>query len=119
MAENIQTKSKKSNGRGGARPNAGRKAGSATKKTREIADKAMTEGISPLEYMLQVMRDDSHSEDERVQMARTAMRFEAAKAAAPYIHPRLQAIEHTGPGGDAIEVVQRIELVPLSGDSTG
>lgn len=119
MAENNQTKSKQSNGRGGARANAGRKAGAATKKTREIADKAMAEGISPLEFMLQVMRDDSNHEDPRIQAQREAMRFEAAKAAAPYIHPRLQAIEHSGPGGDAMEVVQRIELVPLGGKSTG
>lgn len=113
MPENIQTNSKNSNGRGGARTNAGRKPGSATKKTREIADKAMAEGISPLEYMLQVMRDDSGHEDPRIQAQREAMRFEAAKAAAPYIHPRLQAIEHTGPEGGALETITRIELVDL------
>lgn len=93
MSENIQTKS---NGRGGARVGAGRKAGSATKKTREIADRALAEGISPLEFMLAVMRNDSTHDDPRVQVQREAMRFEAAKAAAPYIHPRLQAIEHSG-----------------------
>ena len=30
------------------------------------------------------------------------MRFEAAKAAAPYIHPRLAAVEHSGPDGGAL-----------------
>lgn len=101
MAEIIQTKS---TGRGGRRPGAGRKKGSATKKTREIADRAAEEGITPLEYMLQVMRTESTHEDARVQIAREALRFEAAKAAAPYMHPRLAAIEHTGPDGGPIDL---------------
>ncbi len=42
--------------RGGARENAGRKAGSATKRTREIADKAAEEGATPLNVMLDNMR---------------------------------------------------------------
>jgi len=100
MAENNQTQSK---GRGGKRPGAGRKVGSATAKTREIADKAAEEGITQLEYMLQVMRQPSDHEDEKIQIAREAMRFEAAKAAAPYIHPRLAAIEHTGANGEAMQ----------------
>lgn len=88
-----------SNGRGGARPGAGRKKGSATKKTREIADRAAEEGITPLEFMLNVMRAPSDHEDPKIQAAREAMRFEAAKAAAPYVHPRLAAVEHTGAEG--------------------
>jgi hypothetical protein len=99
MAGKNQTNS---NGRGGARPGAGRKKGAATKRTREIADKAASEGLTPLEYMLQIMRRESDHEDEKIQMAREAMRFEAAKAAAPYIHPRLAAIEHTGEGGGPV-----------------
>ena len=99
---------------GGTRKGAGRKTGSATKRTREIADKAMDEGISPLEYMLQVMRAVPSEElPPREWLAATMMRFEAAKSAAPYIHPRLQAIEHTGPDGGAMEMIGRIELVAL------
>jgi hypothetical protein len=90
MSENNQTKS---NGRGGARKGAGRKAGSATAKTRDIADKAAAEGVTPLEFMLEVMRREASHDDVRVQMAHEAMRFEAAKAAAPYIHPRLSSVE--------------------------
>lgn len=102
MAENNQTNS---NGRGGARKGAGRKAGSATARTREIADKAMAEGISPLEYMLEVMRKDISDEAEPETMWKAmAMKFEAAKAAAPYIHPRLAAIEHTGANGGPVVV---------------
>lgn len=97
----MENNQKKSNiARGGRRPGAGRKAGSATKKTREIADKALEEGISPLEFMLKIMRDEPPTtEDERVGAALQQMRFEAAKAAAPYMHPRLAAVEHTGGNG--------------------
>ncbi|MEH6697208.1 MAG: hypothetical protein V7672_00770 [Brevundimonas sp.] len=70
--------------RGGARPGAGRKPGATTKKTREIADRAAAEGVTPLEYMLTILRDDEQP---------PAMRFEAAKAAAPFVHPKLSNIE--------------------------
>lgn len=93
MKENQDHSSEK---HGGARPGAGRKPGSKNQRTREIADRAMAEGVTPLEHMLAVMRAPSDHEDPQVQMAREAMRFEAAKAAAPYCHPRLQAIEHSG-----------------------
>lgn len=39
----------------------------------------------------------------------------AAKDAAPYVHPRLQAVEHTGPGGGPIKTIGRIELVAVQG----
>lgn len=42
--------------RGGKREGSGRKNGAVTKRTREIADKAMADGISPLEVMLDNMR---------------------------------------------------------------
>jgi len=100
-----QNNQPKSNGRGGSRPGAGRKKGSATKRTREIADRAAEERITPLEYMLEVMRRDSDHEDPKVQVAREAMRFEAAKAAAPYMHPRLNSIEHTGDGGGPVRII--------------
>lgn len=109
----IETIQRKSNGRGGARPGAGRKAGSATKKTREIADRAAAEGITPLEFMLQIMRTEPPTdiEDMRVLTDLQQMRFEAAKAAAPYVHPRLAAIEHTGADGGAIEQSLSVEFV--------
>lgn len=114
--ENNQTKSKSPVGRGGARKGAGRKAGSATKKTRDIADRAMADGITPLEFMLHVMRAPSEHEDAKVQVAREAMRFEAAKAAAPYMHPRLAAIEHTGPDGGPIKTEGTLGISGLSDD---
>lgn len=69
--------------RGGERPGAGRPAGSKNKKTRETATAAAAAGLSPVEYLLSVMRNRRKPE---------AQRMEAAKAAAPYCHPRLQAL---------------------------
>lgn len=70
--------------RGGKREGAGRKPGSATRKTREIAEAALTEGITPLEYMLSIMRDETENKANRMDMA---------KAAAPFIHPKLSSVE--------------------------
>jgi len=39
---------------------------------------------TPLDYLLAVMRDES---------ADRSVRFQAAKAAAPFVHPRLSSIE--------------------------
>jgi hypothetical protein len=85
--------------RGGKREGAGRKEGSATAKTRDMADKAASEGLTPLEYMLEVLRD---------LMADKADRMWAAEKAAPYIHPKLANIEHTGKDGGpmVVEIVR-------------
>jgi len=118
MAEKIQTVAPKSNGRGGARVGAGRKKGAATTKTREIADREMQAGLTPLEYMLQVMRrEPSPALDAKDMLAAVVLRFEAAKASAPYMHPRLTAVEVTGQDGGPIETVTRIELVPMADDA--
>ena len=69
-------------GWGGRRANSGRKPGSANKRTREIADKAAEDGLTPLDYMLSVLRDDDAPFEERKW---------AAEKAAPYMHPRLQS----------------------------
>lgn len=91
--------------RGGKRVGAGRKPGSKTKKTSEMAMKAAIEGVSPLEYMLNVMRQPiPENADALVKMQMVSQRFEAAKAAAPYVHPRLQTHEVTGKGGGPIEI---------------
>ncbi|MCC0013684.1 MAG: hypothetical protein H6877_10245 [Rhodobiaceae bacterium] len=81
--------------RGGRRPGTPNKASSQ----READIKAS--GLTPLEYMLGVLRDENMTPESR---------FEAAKAAAPYVHPKLAAVEHTGKDGGPIEVA-RIERV--------
>lgn len=50
-------------------------------------EKAERGGELPLDYMLKVMRDEKTTAERRDEMA---------KAAGPYCHPRLAAIEHSG-----------------------
>lgn len=70
--------------RGGARPGAGRRLGSKSQIARErdiLLHEAMLGGITPLAYMLNVMRDPKQP---------AARRDNMAALAAPYVHPRLQ-----------------------------
>ena len=107
MIENNQKKSK-----GGARAGAGRKTGSLTKRTRQIAEAVATQGITPLEVMMKVMRqlyeeagnvsEQDLGNKELANEARIKLLNMAAtvgRHAAPYVHPRLSAIEHTGKDG--------------------
>lgn len=74
--------------RGGYRPGAGRKVGSFTKRTRQIAETSLKQGISPLEVMLNAMRaayDDGDMKEAVVY----------ADKAAPYCHARLSAVNQT------------------------
>lgn len=71
---------------GGARPGAGRKKGGANRLTQEAAEKAR-DGLSPLDYMLAVLRDEANE---------MAARLDAAKAAAPYCHPKRAPVDGDG-----------------------
>lgn len=86
--------------KGGARPGAGRKPSATTKKTREIAEAASAAGLTPLEFLLAVMRDGSAS---------PMARLDAAKAAAAYIHPRLAPIEAKAREDDHVPLAERIK----------
>ncbi|MGD9824809.1 hypothetical protein [Desulfobacter sp.] len=68
--------------RGGPRPGAGRPKGSKNKKTIEkavIRKAAAEENMTPLEYMLRIMRDENADPEVRARMAYYA---------APYVHPK-------------------------------
>ncbi|RUV82296.1 hypothetical protein EOA60_10485 [Mesorhizobium sp. M1A.F.Ca.IN.020.06.1.1] len=109
--------------RGGARKGAGRPRGAATKKTRAIADRESKKGITPLEVMLTAMRE--HAAKKNWDAAASF-----AKDAAPYMHAKLQAVQHSGPAGGPIPIdltnlgpddLQRLEalfgnLAGLAGD---
>lgn len=73
------------NQRGGKRPGAGRKPGVSDKA--KIAAQVAASGLSPLDFMLGVLRDESQPFERRQDMA---------KAAAPYVHPRLATVEQKG-----------------------
>jgi hypothetical protein len=102
---------------GGKRPGAGRPKGSATKKTRAIANAAAAEGITPLEVMLEAMR--AHHEAGRLDEAAAV-----AKDAAPYIHPRLASIDQNVSGFPGYEpipipVAERDSLDPAERAASG
>ena len=68
----------------------GREKGTPNRRTafaRRVADMAAQSETTPLSYLLSVMRDVEAPAEQRL---------EAAKAAAPYVHPRLSAIDHSG-----------------------
>lgn len=72
--------------KGGYRPGAGRPKGSRNRRKKlleEGARVAATFGVTPLDYLLSVMRDETQHLD---------LRLFAAKAAAPFCHPRLAAV---------------------------
>lgn len=107
----MTEKTQKSN-RGGPRPNSGRKKG--TKNPATIAKEALLEEViakavegetTPLEVMLQIMRDPDSP---------AAMRFEAAKAAAPYVHPRLSQVDSTVTHKNAPDEFNEAELLAIA-----
>ena len=111
MIENNQKKSK-----GGKRQGAGRKTGSLTKRTRQIAEAVATQGITPLEVMMKVMHqlyeeagnvqeeelgDKTLANEARIKLLNMAATV--GRHAAPYVQPRLSAIEHTGKDGAPLQ----------------
>lgn len=91
--DNNQTKSS----RGGVRKGAGRKPGSLTAKTREIAERCAALGQTPLEVMvtayLKLVEEGNLQEAAKI-----------AKDAAPYMHPRLSNIELSGDPDSPLQV---------------
>ena len=80
--------------RGGKREGGGRKKGQPNKSQSEIRAAALAGGISPLDYMLRVLRDEDADEDRRDRMA---------QAAAPYLHAKLVSSEMSGEDGGPIK----------------
>lgn len=65
----------------------GRPLGSKNKTTIAKEIQIAASGLTPLDYMLSVLRDEATD---------PVARLDAAKAAAPYVHPRLAATELSG-----------------------
>ena len=61
------------------------KRGTPNKATAARQAEVAASGLTPLDYMLKLLRDESLDRHER---------FEAAKSAAPYVHPKLANIAH-------------------------
>lgn len=65
----------------------GRKKGTPNRATAAKVQEIAASGLTPLDFMLEVLRDPSQE---------YPIRMDAAKSAAPYVHPKLASIEHTG-----------------------
>lgn len=76
-------------GHGGARVGAGKPKGATSKRNQETIEKALRGGITPLDVMLEAMRDAYNRKD-----LKEASNF--AKDAAPYVHAKLQATTISG-----------------------
>ena len=93
---------------GGKRSGAGRPRGAPNKANAERQAAIAASGLTPLDYMLAVLRDES---------AEPNTRMEAAKSAAPYVHPKLASIEHGGKDDSPIQIEEiKIRLVKAQPD---
>lgn len=50
----------------------------------------------PLDYMLEILRNEAMDPDARM---------DAAKAAAPYVHAKLASVEHRGEDGGPLQII--------------
>ena len=128
MADLKIIKGNQDSSHGGKRTGAGRKRGSVTKKTREIAEKAHESGLTPLDVMLGTMRELwAKAEEGEVEVngqgpttkILTPLDFrllaaEVAQKAAPFVHAKLANVQVAGdPEGSPVEVRHSIRLAPL------
>ena len=89
----------------GAPKSGGRSPGTPNRKTAETQKAVEESGLTPLQYMLSVMRNDNE-EGQR--------RLAAAQAAAPYVHAKLSSVELTGEGGGPVDMNWAINFVAPS-----
>ena len=81
----------------------GRRKGTPNRATKAKAAKIAESGLTPLDYMLSVLRNEKAPSEDRM---------EAAKSAAPYVHPKLAAMTHAHSG--ALGVYDATKLSSLS-----
>lgn len=81
---------------GGPRKGSGRKAGSPNKATQKQRDEIAASGLTPLAYLLSVLRNEGETEERRM---------DAAKSAAPYVHPRLASVDMTSKNDNTLRVI--------------
>jgi hypothetical protein len=79
----------------------GRRKGSRNKASAKREAEIAASGKTPLEYLLEHMRDESAPVSERM---------DCAKAAAPYVHPKLASV--TVAGKLSIEKIEHVIVYP-------
>ena len=76
-------------------PKSGRKHGSVTKLSREVHLRLELMGVDPIEGMARI------AEDRKQDMA---LRGKMYAELAQYCYPKRRSVEHSGPGGEPIEI---------------
>jgi hypothetical protein len=91
--------------RGGKRQGAGRPKGARNKKTVALIAAIEASGLTPLDYMLAVMRNPKEPQERRMQMA---------KAAARYVHPRIRSVPEPQTKAPPVEItwIERVIINP-------
>lgn len=110
--------------KGGRRVGAGRKKGVPNKLTATLRAKLAETGMTPLEVMYRAMNElcdaaNRMKPDQYVKIDAKVMGYldllgraaEIASKLAPYLHPKLQSIEHKGEGGGPIQQRVVVEFV--------
>ena len=87
----------------------GRQKGTPNKATAAREAEVEASGLSPLAYMLSILRDEEAS---------TESRRWAATSAAPFVHPRLAQQRFEGPGGTNI-VVELVRFIDPEEEAAG
>ena len=98
---------------------AGRKKGTPNKATVKRQKEVEASGLTPLDFLLNVMRRPDPEKESSMSWkdyyAMTAMltvhRMDAAKAAAPYVHPKLSSVEVKGDADSPVTYRIKYEIV--------
>lgn len=98
---------------GGHRLGAGRKKGTVNRVSREMREKVIRRG-TPLDIMMDTVHAflaaaQQQTGDKRLLLLQQAAAI--AKDAAPYIHPKLSAVEQTGPDGGPVQHAVSLRVV--------
>lgn len=94
---------------GGKRKGAGRPKGSRNIKTVQQAEAIKESGLTPLDYMLSVLRDETQEQ---------SVRLDAANKAAPYVHAKLASVDHKSTDG-TMTPPSEIHLIAADGEGDG
>jgi len=81
----------------GTKKTGGRKKGVANKINKQVKEKVIETGLTPLEVLIEIMRDhysQAHKEQSPILKATAyTIALDAANKAAPYIHAKLSSID--------------------------
>jgi hypothetical protein len=92
----------------GRKTGGGSRAGRPNKATAKRQAEISASGLTPLDYMLKVLRNPKRPHAERMA---------AAVAAAPYVHPRLASTQASVSGALALEQLILASYEPRQGES--